>query len=180
FIALEGIDASGKSTQCPLLAKWFRENGFGVVECSDPGGTPVGDQIRSIVLNRQQQMGVLCELFLFMASRAELTSLVIRPALAPNQVVITDRFLLSNVVYQGHAAGINPEEIWRVGRLATGGLEPNLTIVLDLTVADAANRRRGRRDRVESRPPEYHEAVRQGFLIEAHRRPSLIRVVDAS
>jgi dTMP kinase len=115
-----------------------------------------------------------------MASRAELSTKVIRPALDSNSAVITDRFLLSNVVYQGHAGGLDPGEIWRLGRFATGGLEPDLTIVLDLPVPKALSRRRKAADRVESRGIAYHEAVRQGFRVEAERNPDKIRVVDGS
>jgi dTMP kinase len=180
FISLEGIDGSGKSTQCPLLADWLRRRGFRVTQCVDPGGTPIGDDLRRLLLGHQHEMSLLCELFLFMASRAELVSKVIRPALAENSIVVTDRYLLSNVVYQGHAGGLDPEELWHLGYFATGGLEPDLTIVLDLPVTQAVSRRKKGPDRVESRATSYHEAVREGFLTEARRRPERIRIVDGS
>jgi dTMP kinase len=125
-------------------------------------------------------MGVLCELFLFMASRAELTAEVIRPALESDVAVVTDRYMLSTVAYQGHAGGIDPDELWQVGRLATGGLVPDLSIVLDLPVEKALSRRARSADRVELRSRDFHQAVREGFLREAGRYPDRIAVVDAS
>jgi dTMP kinase len=180
FIALDGLDSSGKSTQCRLLAGWLRKRGYTVVECADPGGTPIGDKIRGLLLDRQQHMAVMCEALLFMASRAQLTTEVIQPALSSGHAVVADRYLLSNVVYQGHAGGLDPDQLWQVGRLATGGLEPTLTLVLDLPIEAAHTRRARPSDRVESRGRQFHAEVRQGFLEEARRWPERIRVVDAT
>ncbi|MFO0964759.1 MAG: dTMP kinase [Gemmataceae bacterium] len=180
FLSLDGIDGAGKSTQCRLLADWLRGQGHEVVECADPGGTPVGDELRHILLNHRLHLSLPCEALLFMASRAQLVADVIRPALDSGKSVVCDRFLLANVVYQGHAGGLDPEELWRVGRLATGGLAPDLTIVLDLPLEGAGRRRKAQADRLESRDTDYHERVRQGFLEEARRRPEKIIVVDAS
>jgi dTMP kinase len=179
FISLDGLDGSGKSTQCRLLADWLRTRGLAVTECSDPGGTPVGDVIRGLLLDRRREMSLACEALLFMASRAQLTAEVIRPALDAGRAVVVDRYLLANVAYQGHAGGLDPDQLWQIGRLATGALEPNLTVVLDLPVEAALRRRKGPADRVESRDPSYHRRVRDGFLIEARRRPDCICVVDA-
>src|SRR5262245_2337202 len=101
FISLDGIDGTGKSTQCRLLADWLRAQGHQVVECADPGGTPIGDVLRGLLLDHRREMTVACEAFLFMASRAQLVAEVIRPALKAGQVVVSDRYLLANVVYQG-------------------------------------------------------------------------------
>ena len=180
FIALEGIDGTGKSTQCRLLAQWLRERGYAVTECADPGGTSLGDKLRAVLLDERQAMSMRSEVLLFMASRAELVECVIGPALKSGDYLVTDRFLLSNVVYQGRAGGLDPEELWRLGLFATGGIQPDLSIVLDLPVDLSAARRKERADRVEERPPAYHEAVRQGFLAEARARPDRICVVDAS
>jgi dTMP kinase len=115
-----------------------------------------------------------------MASRAQLTAEVIRPALEAGQAVVADRYLLANVVYQGHAGGLDPTRLWEVGLLATQGMEPDLTVVLDLPPESALARRKGAADRVENREAAYHARVREGFLAEARRRPERIRVVDAA
>jgi dTMP kinase len=179
FLSLDGVDGTGKSTQCHLLAQWLRQRGHTVTECFEPGGTAIGRQIRELVLDARQNMVVACEMFLFMASRAQLTTEVIRPALEQGHTLISDRYLLSTVVYQGHAGGLDVDQLWSVGRLATGGLEPDLTIVLDLPVDEALRRRKQTADRVEGRELTYHQRVRDGFLAEARRRPEHIKVVDA-
>jgi dTMP kinase len=180
FLSLDGLDGTGKSTQCRLLADWLRGRGYALTECADPGGTTIGDVLRDLLLDRRREMTLACEGLLFMASRAQLTAEIIRPALDGGRVVISDRYLLANVVYQGYAGGLDVELLWQVGRLATGGLEPDLTIVLDLPTETARARRPGAADRVEGREAAYHERVRQGFLTEARRRPDRICVIDAS
>lgn len=180
FISLDGLDGSGKSTQCRLLADWLRGRGHKVVQCADPGSTAVGESLRDLLLHgRDKNMTRLCEAFLFMASRAQLVAEVIRPALEIGEVVVCDRFLLANVAYQGYGGGLDVDRLWDVGRLATGGLEPDLTLVLDLPLDAALGRRNRAPDRVERRAPEYQQRVREGFLTEARRRPDRIRVIDA-
>src|SRR5205085_9088294 len=124
FLTLDGIDGTGKSTQCRLLADWLRGHGHDVVPCVDPGGTAIGSALRDIVLNHRGEMAPACEAFLFMASRAQLVAEVIRPALDAGRTIVCDRYLLANVVYQGHAGGLDVNQLWDIGRLATGGLEP--------------------------------------------------------
>jgi|SRR5579884_2729673 len=179
FLSLDGIDGSGKSTQCRLLADWLRAGGHAVTECADPGHTAVGEVVRDLLLHRRGAMSLPCEALLFMASRAQLTAEVIVPALGAGHVVVCDRYTLANVVYQGHAGGLDVEQLWSVGRFATGGLEPDLTLVLDLPVEAARSRRNRPADRVESRGLDYHRRVREGFLAEARRRPDRIHVLDA-
>jgi dTMP kinase len=179
FLSLDGIDGTGKSTQCRLLADWLRARGQAVLECADPGGTPIGDVLRGLLLDHRREMTLACEAFLFLASRAQLVAEVIRPALAAGQIVVSDRYLLANVVYQGHAGGIDPALLWDMGRLATGGLLPDLTLVLDLPVEQALRRRGRTADRMERRDLAYQERVRQGFLLEVQRQPERIRVIDA-
>jgi dTMP kinase len=180
FLSLDGLDGTGKSTQCRLLAGWLRTRGFQVTECADPGGTAIGDVLRDLLLHRRHEMALPCEAFLFMASRAQLTAEVIRPALEAGQAVVADRYLLANVVYQAHAGGLDPQQLWDIGRLATGGLEPDLTVVLDLPLELALQRRTGVPDRMESKANEFHTRVRAGFLAEAGRRPERIQVVDVN
>jgi dTMP kinase len=179
FIVLDGIDGTGKSTQCRLLAEWLRGRGRTVTECVEPGSTPIGIELRNLLLGHRHELALRTEALLFMAARAEVVERIIRPALAAGGVVISDRYLLANIVYQGHAGGLDVDELWRVEQFVTGGLMPDVTIVLDLPV-EAALARRGRdADRKEQRDREYQERVRQGFLAEARRQPDRIRVIDA-
>jgi dTMP kinase len=180
FISLDGVDGAGKSTQCRLLADWLRALGRDVVVCHDPGGTDLGQKLRDILLNYRGTMSLTAEAMLFMASRAQLVAEVIRPALAAEQVVICDRFLLANVVYQGHAGGLDPAQLWSVGLFATGGVEPDLTFVLDLPLEVSFARRKESADRMESRGLDYFAKVRAGFLSEAKRQPERFCVVDAA
>jgi dTMP kinase len=180
FITLDGIDGTGKSTQCGLLAKWLRGLGRMVTECADPGGTPVGAELRRILLGHRHELGLRTEALLFMASRAELVERVVRPALRDGGVVISDRYLLANVVYQGHAGGLDVDTLWTIEHFATGSLSPDLTLVLDLPVDMAVARRSREADRKERPERAYHERVRQGFLAEAAKRPDRIRVIDAT
>jgi dTMP kinase len=179
FLSLDGLDGTGKSTQCRLLAERLRSEGYAVTTCADPGGTPVGDKLRRMLLHGREEMTPACQALLFMASRAQLTETVIRPALLAGGVVVSDRFLLANVVYQGHAGGLDFDQLWQVGRFATGGLEPDLSVVLDLPVEQAAARRVAPADRIEGQGEAYHLRVRLGFLEEAKRHADRMRVVDA-
>lgn len=180
FLSLDGPDGAGKSTQCRLLAAWLRERGWSVVLCRDPGGTPTGERIRDLLLDHDCAMSVICEAFLYMASRAQLVEEVIRPALAEGQIVVSDRFLLANVVYQGHAGGLAPEKLWELGRMAVGSCLPDLTLVLDVEPEVSLARKPGPKDRMECRGAEFAWKVRQGFLAEARRDPERIRVLPAT
>lgn len=180
FLSLDGIDGTGKSTQCRLLVEWLRSRGRDVFACVDPGGTPLGQELRQILLGHRFGLADAAEALLFMASRAQLVAEVIRPALEAGRVVVSDRFLLANVVYQGHGGRLDVQQLWQVGAFATGGLEPDLTVVLDLPLEEAQARRRRPADRMESRPTEYHQRVRDGFLAEARRRPGHVVVLDAT
>src|SRR5262249_18402469 len=138
FLSLDGIDGCGKSTQCRALVDWLRQQGRPAIQCIDPGGTTLGGQLREILLHSRGDLALPAEALLFMASRAQLVHEIIRPALARGEIVVSDRFTLANVVYQGHAGGLDPALLWQVGALATGGLEPDRTFVLDLPVDVAA------------------------------------------
>lgn len=181
FISLDGLDGTGKSTQCRLLVEWLTAQKVPVVACADPGGTALGQELRKLLLfGREHRIATTTEALLFMASRAQLVEEVIRPALDLGQVVISDRFLLANVVYQGWAGRLPIPELWSIGRFATGDLEPDLTLVFDLPTEIAKERRKREADRMEDRPDDYFDRVQKGFVAEAGTRPDKCRVIDAT
>jgi len=181
FIALDGIDGAGKSVQVARLAEWLRGRGRGVTTCRDPGSTPVGDAVRAILLERRDlHLAPTAEMFLYMAARSQLVADVVSPALARGDCVVSDRYLLANIVYQGHAGGLDPEEIRRVGAVATGGLLPDLVLVLDVDLETAARRLDRPLDKLESRGDGFRGRLRAGYLAEAAREPERIVVVDAT
>ena len=181
FFVLDGLDGVGKSTQQRLLCRWLEERGQQVVACRDPGSTGLGETIRSVLLARE---GVAidrrAEMLLYMAARAQLVEEIVRPALLAGKTVVSDRFLLANVVYQGHAGGLDVDEIWGVGRVATGGLEPTLVLLLDMAPDAAAGRIRRERDRMEEQGDEFRRRVREGFLTEAAKNRERIVVINAA
>jgi dTMP kinase len=181
FLALDGLDGTGKSTQQRLLCDWLRERGHDVVACRDPGTTPLGERIRTLLLARDSvAIDRRAEMLLYMAARAQMVREVIEPALAAGKSVVSDRYLLANVVYQGHAGGLDPAAIWRVGRIATGGLLPHLVIVLDMPPDAAATRIQRQRDRMEEQGDDFSRRVREGFLAEAANDPQGIVVINAA
>jgi dTMP kinase len=181
FFSIDGVDGSGKSTQVRLLAQWLAGLGHEVVTCRDPGSTALGEAIRALLLDRHDlAIHRRSEMLLYMAARAQMVEEVIRPALQQGKTVVCDRYLLANVVYQGHAGGLNVADLWQVGHLAVDGLMPDLALVLDLPVAAAVARLDRPLDRMEQQGDTFHARVRQGFLDEAARTPERIRVLDAS
>ncbi len=181
FFSIDGGDGAGKSTQVALLCQWLRGQGHEVMACRDPGSTALGEAVRDILLQRHDlHIDRRSEMLLYMAVRAQLVEELIRPALAAGKIVVSDRYLLANVVYQGYGGGLDIETIWTIGRVATGGVLPDLTIVLDMPAAAAAARIRRDRDRMEQQGDDFHARVREGFLAEAARQPGQIAVVDAA
>lgn len=181
FIVLEGIDGSGKSSQVAPLVEWLRGRGHDVVACRDPGATPAGDAIRQILLHRQEiPLGPMTEMLLYMAARAQLISAVIAPALERGAWVVSDRYLPANIVYQGHAGSLDPETIRSVGGIATGGIAPDLVLLLDLDPAAAALRLDRPLDRLESRGDDFRRRLRDGYLREAAAQPDRFEIVDAA
>ena len=181
FIVFEGPDGGGKTTQAAGLVAWLGSIGREVVACRDPGGTALGDRLRELLLARSAAApGMRAEMLLYMASRAQLVDEVIRPAIGRGAVVVGDRFLLSNVVYQGYAGGLDVEGLWQVGRAATGGLMPDLTLVIDVPPEVASARIGPPRDRIEDRGAEYRAKVRAGFLRASEDYPGPIAVIDGS
>jgi dTMP kinase len=179
LVTIEGIDGAGKSSQVVALQRWLEESGRSVVTVRDPGGTVAGEAIRSLLLNSDLHLHRRCEALLYMAARAQLVAERIGPALTSGQVVLADRFLLSNVAYQS----VGPEaltaaELWTLGSSAIGQLQPDLTVLLDLPATTAIARLQGPADRIEQRGAEYLEAVRQVFLRELPRGAREFLVID--
>uniref|UniRef100_UPI000A3BA5FA dTMP kinase n=1 Tax=Streptomyces bobili TaxID=67280 RepID=UPI000A3BA5FA len=180
FIALEGGDGAGKSTQAEALADWIRAKGHEVVLTREPGATPVGKRLRSILLDVSSAgLSHRAEALLYAADRAEHVDTVVRPALERGAVVITDRYIDSSVAYQGAGRDLSPTEIARISRWATDGLVPHLTILLDVSPETARERFTEAPDRLESEPAEFHTRVRSGFLTLAAADPGRYLVVDA-
>ena len=181
FFSFDGIDGVGKSTQIDLFCDWLEGQGHQVSSCRDPGSTRLGEVVREILLSREEIS--LCgrtEMLLYMAARAQLVDEVIRPALGRGEVVVSDRYLLANVVYQGHAGGLDVQTLWDVGRVATDSLQPDLTFLLDMDPCEASGRMTGQPDRLEKRGDAYRERLRQGFLDEARNNADGIVVIDAA
>lgn len=179
MISLDGLDGSGKSTQCHLLAKHFRALGKSTCLCQDPGTTELGRALRQILLHYPEDLCRMSEANLFMAARAQMISEVILPAMERNETVICDRFVLATIAYQGYGSGLDIEGLREATRFAAGGLLPDLSIVLDLPVTSARARLGAHPDRLERRSLEFHQKVRDGFLEEAKRDRDRICVIDA-
>ncbi len=179
LVTLEGIDGCGKSTQVELLRNRMPQKGIDHIMVREPGGTAVGESTRQILLNNKYSPSLKAEIFLYMAARSELTDQVIGPALKSGQLVLCDRFTDSTLAYQGFGGGADLEMIRNLSRIATGGIVPDLTILLDLPVEDAVGRRGSSADRMESKDIRFHQRVRRGYLEIAHNEPGRIKIVDA-
>lgn len=181
FITLDGIDGGGKSTQIQLLASWLTAQGYRVQTHRDPGSTKLGTAVREILLHREDiPLANTTEMLLYMAARAQLVSENIRPALQAGETIVCDRFLLANVVYQGSAGGLDVEDLWRVGQIATAGCMPELTIVLDIDPEIAASRIQRGQDRLEKRGIAYFQKVRAGFIEQLPRCGGTTAMIDAN
>ena len=176
FVTFEGPEGSGKSTHSRMLAAWLRSKGRRVLHTREPGGTALGRKLRRILL--RDHMDAAVELLLYEASRAVLVSEVIRPALKAGKVVILDRFQDSTWVYQGFAGGVDRKLIEQLGRITTGGLQPDRTLLLDLPVRQGLARVQ-RPNRMEAKPVSFHEKVRKGYLTLARKNKKRIRLIRA-
>ncbi|MDX6406473.1 MAG: dTMP kinase [Blastocatellia bacterium] len=184
FITFEGIDGCGKSTQLRLLASQLRLRGLEIVATREPGGTSLGQRLRAALLDVQEQVDPLAELLVFAADRAHHVRTLLTPALAANQIVLSDRYADATVAYQGAGRGFDPKLIGEIVQLATGGLSPDLTLLFDLSVTESAVRTRRRvasknTDRLDSEDAEFHTRVRNAYLEIAKAEPARFRVVDA-
>ena len=181
FISFEGVEGAGKSTQAKLLAEYIVELGYLVVLTREPGGTPIAEQIREILLEPGNAgMTDVTELLLYLASRAQHVYQLILPALSAGKMVICERFSDATFAYQGYARGFDMNALEQMNRIATGGLEPNLTIFLNLEVEDGFGRKQGADlDRLENEGFDFHSKVREGYLSIARRAPQRMKVIDA-
>ena len=176
FVTLEGIDRSGKTTQARMLCDALGDQALGVRE---PGGTPAGERIRELLKDPAVELSTRTEALLFAAARAELVAQVIRPALEAGRVVVSDRFLDSSLAYQGGARGLGVDEVERVNRFATGGLVPDLTFLLEIDPAAAAQRA-GESDRFEDEGAALQQAVLEAYERLVAADPGRWRRVDAT
>ena len=181
LLALEGGEGVGKSTQARLLAIWLREQGFDVVATNEPGATKVGMRLRALLLdNTHAGLSPRAETLMYAADRAEHVAAVIRPALERGSIVVTDRYVDSSLAYQGAGRRLPVGEVAGMNRWATGGLLPDLTILLDLPPMEGLMRRERSADRLEAEPAEFHQRVRSGFLALADAEPERYLVLDAT
>jgi len=186
FITFEGPEGAGKSSHVAMLSSHLAERDIEVVLVREPGGTSVGEAVRDVLQHKAEchDMVSEAELLLFEASRAQLVRRVILPALNEGKWVISDRFMDSTTVYQGYGRGIDIEKIKILNNFATGGLEPDLTILLDIDLDESISRLKKRgntgNDRIENEARDFHERVRNGYLDLAEKNPQRIVVVDAS
>jgi dTMP kinase len=181
FITLEGPEGSGKTSQVPLLADYLRQQGREVITTREPGGTAIGDQIRTVLTALgNAAMQPRTEILLFLAARAQLQ--VIRPALAEGKMVLCDRYGDSTLAYQGYGHGLDLDQLRQMLRFATGGLKPDLTLLLDIDVESGLRRKLysgGEWNRLDAYAVAFHQRVRQGYLVLARNEPQRWVVVDA-
>jgi dTMP kinase len=182
LFAFEGGEGTGKTTQLRVLADALTERGYDVVVTHEPGDSPVGARLRELLLDPATAITAQTEALLYAADRAEHVAHVVAPALARGAIVLTDRYIDSSIAYQAFGRGLDIEEVIRTSRWATGGLLPDLTLLLDLPVEDGLRRARGRSgraDRLEAEAIDFHERVRTGFLQLAKTEPARYAVIAA-
>lgn len=179
FITFEGIDGCGKSSQIALVAEYLKSQGNDFIQTRDPGGTALGCKIREILLDYDGYVAPMCELFLYLADRAQHIEEKIIPALETGKVVLCDRYVDSTLAYQGYARGLDKERILELNNIVAKGLLPDLTFVFDITPELACTRLGEKKDRLESECSEFHKKVREGYLDLAEKFPERIKVIDA-
>jgi dTMP kinase len=179
FVTFEGLDGSGKTTQAKLLEEAFRAERLDVVATREPGGTPLGEEVRRLLLEGVE-MSPWAEAALFAAARAELVSRVIRPALEVGKMVISDRYVDSSLAYQGVARGLGLDEVYELNRVATGGLLPDVAFVLEVDADTSATRVGRNRDRIEREGGDFRRRIAEGYRMVAERFPDRVVLLDGS
>lgn len=180
FITLEGIDGSGKTTQCQLLQKHLQAANIPHICIREPGSTSLGEMLRTIISDPQAEIHPIAESYLYATCRAQLTAQVIQPALGQGKIVVCDRFLDSSIVYQGAARNLGDRTVQEINKHATFGLVPDITFLIDVPVSVSLNRIDAKKkDRIEMEETHFHEAVRHGYkkLAKEHKR---IVVIDGT
>ena len=180
FITFEGGDGCGKTTQIKLLDEYLRSKGYQTLLTREPGSKGLGIKLREILLNYEGEVSPRAESFLFLADRAQHVDCIIKPALENGVIVLCDRHTDSTVAYQGYGRGLDLEQIHNLNNIATNGLKPDLTIVLDVDVETSQKRVGAEKDRMESAGIEFFERVRKGFLEIAKQEPERVKVVDST
>jgi len=180
FITFEGADGSGKTTQLKMLEEYLKSKNKDFITTRDPGGTRLGTKLREILLNYDGKIAPFCELFLYLADRAQHVDEVLIPSLNNGKIVLCDRYIDSTLAYQGYARGLNTDEIINLNNLVTHSLIPDLTLLFDIETGIAMKRIGDHKDRLESEAAHFHEKVRMGYLDLAKKDPERIIVIDAS
>lgn len=183
FITIEGGDGSGKSTQIKLLYEFLENKGYDMVLTREPGGTLISEEIRKVILNKDyMEMSDMTEALLYAAARAQHVHQLVRPQVAKGKIVICDRYVDSSIVYQGYARGMGIEAIETINRFATGGLKPDLTVLLQISAEEGIKRKSSQQelDRLELQKLEFHLKVAEGYQMMAEREPDRILMIDAS
>jgi len=178
LVTVEGVEGSGKTTVTKSLAEWLQQKGLPVIATAEPGDTPLGKHIRELLVNFSERTS-WAEAFLFLADRAEHVTKVIRPALERGELVLCDRFTDSTVAYQGFGLGLPLETLIELNRIATNGLTPDLTLLLDVD-PEIGLQRTQKKTIFERRDLHFHQRVRWGYLWLSKREPNRIKVIDAS
>jgi dTMP kinase len=180
LITFEGIDGSGKSLQARKALRFLNSRGFNVILVREPGTTPVAERLRRILLDKKLSVPDITELLLYEAARSELVLKQIKPALQKGTIVLSDRFYDSTTAYQGYGRQLNVGMVRALHKVATGGMQPNLTLVFDVDLKTAMERRGKNPDRLESQAAAFHNRVRRGFLEIARKERKRVKVIDAS
>ncbi len=182
FITLEGADGSGKTTQMDKIVQFFEQNKIDYIVTREPGGVDLGQKLRDILLNYDGEVDSTCEMFLYLADRAQHMQTKIKKALAEGKVVLCDRHTDSTLAYQGYARGLDIDEINYLNNIATRGKKPDLTLLFDVDTSVAMQRvgNRAEKDRLESEGAKFHQKVRQGYLEVAKKDPERIKIIDAN
>lgn len=184
FITFEGSEGSGKSTQIQLLAEFLRERGIKVTTTREPGGTRIGEQVRACLHDvSNKEMTAPAEVLLYSASRSQLVEQIIRPALAKDHVVLSDRYADSTIAYQGFGRNLDLDTLFRITQFATGGLIPDLTLFLDVDIRNGLERRSsggGEMNRMDLQAIAFYEKVRDGYLQLASKESERWKIIDAN